>query len=149
MNRGQRKKVEAATITSVGVNVAALAAKVKVTAVDLAVLGAGAKFPPPPVDMPEDPFTRLVVDTFRLHGWKAVHFEPGKAVSKRWITVLYGDAGFPDIVAARAGRVEWVETKSETGRLEPNQKAWHEAIGPWRVRIWKPKDWDEILKVMA
>lgn len=51
--------------------------------------------------------------------------------------------GFPDLVIAGPGGVLWVELKSATGRLSPEQETWRRALrGAGQVWCcWQPADW--------
>ena len=76
----------------------------------------------------ETDLTRTILDAARTFGWSVTHFRP--ALTRHgWRTPLEGDAGFPDLVLARQGRVLAVELKSATGRLRPNQEFWRDQLG--------------------
>lgn len=63
----------------------------------------------------------------RLYGWRWMHQRPAQT-QRGWRTALEGDPGFPDFLAARRGRLLFIEAKSGRGRLSPAQVAWREAI---------------------
>ena len=47
-------------------------------------------------------------------------------------------------------RVVWIELKSETGRLSPEQAAWIDALkaAGQEVYVWRPDQWPEIREVL-
>lgn len=92
----------------------------------------------------EDDLLRRILDYAKLQGWLIVHYRPCKT-AKGWRTPLQGDAGAPDLILARNSRVLLVELKSATGRATPDQVKWLQALGD-HARLWKPKDWADILK---
>jgi hypothetical protein len=62
-------------------------------------------------------------------------------------------AGFPDIVAVKPsdGRLLIAELKKDSGTLSPEQRGWIEALQAVRyfdVRVWRPRDMDEIVKLV-
>ena len=106
---------------------------------------------------PERAFQAAVIELAQRLGWRVAHFRATRTVDRqgrhRWQTPVDGDgAGFPDLVLARAGRILFVELKTDRGRLSPAQAEWRdvlelaawEAPGVVRVRVWRPRDWPEI-----
>jgi VRR-NUC domain len=85
-----------------------------------------------------------VVELAHLFGWRAAHFRPARTAHGWKTAVGYDGKGWPDLVLVRE-RVVWVETKSETGRLSPEQLAWRdwlaEAGAEWH--LWSPTDWTD------
>ncbi len=104
--------------------------------------------------MPESEagFQRAVIDLAHLRGWMVAHFRPAQLGSGRWATPMQGDPGFPDIVAARAGRVIFAELKSEGGTMSAAQRAWEKNLlgdaprdgQTHEVYVWRPSHWDFI-----
>lgn len=92
----------------------------------------------------EGDLQQRVIDYAQLRGWRVVHYRPARQ-GKRWVTAVTGDAGAPDLVLARAGRVLLVELKSANGRLRPGQAEWIAAAGP-NGRLWRPADWPTIVE---
>jgi hypothetical protein len=95
----------------------------------------------------EAEFTMQVIRLAQLYGWTVCHFRPAKT-SKGYRTALQGDAGFPDIVAARNGRKIVAELKVGTRRATPEQMRWLAAWGA-DAYLWYPRDWDQIEAVFS
>ena len=91
-------------------------------------------------NMTEDELQRCVIDCAKLFGWLVHHTRPARS-AKGWRTPVQGDAGFPDLVLVRAGRVLFVELKSARGSVRPNQVRWRDALPDERYRLWRPADW--------
>lgn len=66
---------------------------------------------------------RQVILYLRKFGWHTVN------TSGAW-RAARGMAGFPDVVAFKAGNTLLVECKSVTGELRPAQKKFHERLKP-------------------
>ncbi len=81
---------------------------------------------------------------------------------------LRDEAGFPDLVLVRGGRVLFVELKTERGRLRAEQVAWLQALAKAEmdvmvsmgmgqepihrelgVRVWRPRDWENVERELA
>jgi hypothetical protein len=73
--------------------------------------------------MSEDELLEAIIDAARLYGWHVHHDRR----SDRAIT--QGHIGFPDLVLARRGKVLFMELKTQTGQLSPDQYRWLEALG--------------------
>lgn len=97
-------------------------------------------------------FTTAVVDLFKMAGWY-VHHDRGEMRKH-----IQGHVGFPDIIAVhpRLERMVAAELKMPKGRTGIEQLDWlhaFERIGcpdecsPIEVHVWRPDDWDEIVKV--
>ncbi len=98
----------------------------------------------------EDEFLAQVLEYAAKMGWLRAHFRPAKT-AHGWRTPCQAEAkGFPDLVLVRE-RVVYAETKSETGKLTPEQTLWIEklAAAGQEVYVWRPKDWDEVLTVLG
>jgi hypothetical protein len=80
-----------------------------------------------------------ILDAAKYLGWRAYHVRNSKA------GIIQGDAGFPDLVLARKGRVLFVELKSEKGKLTPAQWAWLDDLGS-APRAIRPPDLDGFLE---
>lgn len=99
--------------------------------------------------MSEAQLVSAILSALKVAGWRAVHFRPART-AHGWRTAMTGDAGVPDIIAVhpRLG-VLLIETKSDVGRLRPEQVEWREwceaAALSWpgaiRYAVARPKDW--------
>lgn len=75
-------------------------------------------------------------------GWLAYHTHDSRR----------SEAGFPDLVLVRRGRMLLVELKAEGGRLTDEQQTWlaqlarvaGESAGAVDVHVWRPSDWQAI-----
>ena len=100
----------------------------------------------------ERDFQRAVVDLARIHGWRVHHTRPALNRRGQWQTPIQGDAGFPDIVLARGGRVIFAELKRTGGRPTPQQHMWLETLAQCdgvEVYVWNPDDWDRIVAILG
>jgi VRR-NUC domain len=97
-------------------------------------------------------FLRGVLRLAKLCGWRTAHFRTSRT-NRGWRTAVQGDGrGFVDIVLVRGGRLLFVEAKSDTGRLSPDQRAWLAALRQVpgvEVWEWRPADWEHIEQVLA
>ena len=99
----------------------------------------------------ERDFQRAVIDLARLTGWRVHHTRPALTQRGRWLTPIQGDAGFPDLVLVRAGRVIFAELKRVGGKPTPAQRGWLEALQACagvEVYLWTPNDWDAIIDAL-
>lgn len=94
--------------------------------------------------MSEKELLSSVLDLCSRLRLRAAHFPPLLTPDGRWITSGQGDAkGFPDLVIVGPGGVLFAELKTDTGRVEPAQRMWLDALaaGAARVRVWRVRDW--------
>jgi len=99
----------------------------------------------------EKDFQRAVIDLARLTGWRVHHTRPALTQRGRWLTPIQGDAGFPDLVLVRAGRVIFAELKRNGARPTPAQREWLEALQACagvECYLWTPDDWDAIIDAL-
>ena len=100
----------------------------------------------------ERDFQRAVVDLARLCGWRVHHTRPALTRTGAWRTPIMGDAGFPDLVLCRGGRVIFAELKRAGNRPTAEQQAWLNALQQCagvEVYLWTPADWDAITAVLT
>lgn len=95
----------------------------------------------------EDEWTTRVMQTARLHSWRAAHFRPART-AKGWRTPMTGDVGVPDLILARDGVVLLAELKGDRGTVRPDQRLWLDALGR-HGRLWRPRDWDDVLATLS
>lgn len=107
----------------------------------------------------ESDFTETVIELAQWTGWLVHHDRPARTKDS-WRTAVQGDAGFPDLVLAKAGRVIFAELKSNSGVVSSAQREWLSALGwgrtnddhpPRRIRtfVWRPSDMAEIRRVLG
>lgn len=68
-------------------------------------------------------------------------------------------AGFPDLVLVKGPRLIFVELKTRTGRVRPDQVTWLDALGDVgrlalgpasvEVYLWRPADLEDIARILA
>lgn len=76
----------------------------------------------------EQGFLDQVLALARATGWLAHHCRPALSRGGRWATPIQGDAGFPDLVLVKGGRVLFWELKMGENTLEVAQEAWRDAL---------------------
>jgi hypothetical protein len=92
----------------------------------------------------ETEFQRWVIDTAHRAGWLVHHDHDSR--KQEWGT----DAGFPDLVLARRGRVIFAELKTARGSVMGDQRRWANAlIGPVDFYVWRPADEGLIERTLA
>ena len=93
---------------------------------------------------PEDALLTASTDALTYTGWRWTHTRR----SDKALTM--GHPGVPDIIAAKPGRVLFLELKSETGQLTSEQWAWLHACEPRSHRVmWmvvRPSDLDRVVE---
>ena len=99
-----------------------------------------APLPVPPLK--EKQFQAQVVKAARLYGWVALSTWNSK----------HSPAGEPDLRLIRPPRVVFAELKTENGRVTPAQREVMRLLSLCpgvEVYLWRPSDWDEIVKVLG
>jgi hypothetical protein len=93
----------------------------------------------------EKQFQRQVLELARILHWEAYHTHDSRR----------SNPGFPDLVLVRDvegdRRVIFVELKSESGLLRPEQRRWLDLLerAGCAVHVWRPSMWAEIEKVLG
>jgi hypothetical protein len=91
--------------------------------------------------MTEKELSQQVQQLAKLKGYKVYHT----------FLSVYSEPGFPDLCMAKEGRLIFAELKTERGKVTQAQKEWLETLADSKsceVYIWRPGDWDEIVKVL-
>jgi hypothetical protein len=107
----------------------------------------------PIMPLTESEWQQQLVELAELHGWQWCHWRAART-AHGWRTPVSGPigAGFPDLllVHPRRQRVLFVEVKSDTGRLAPEQRAVHDVLrtAGLDVRVFRPADWDALIEVL-
>ncbi len=104
----------------------------------------------------EDELKLTIIHAANVFGWHVHHDRPARGGNGKWATHIQGDAGFPDLVLARAGRVIFAELKRTGADVTDTQHAWLVALGqslpgPDRspeVYVWRPIDLPEIMEIL-
>ncbi|WP_424217036.1 VRR-NUC domain-containing protein (plasmid) [Streptomyces sp. BI20] len=94
--------------------------------------------------MTEEQFRRQVRHLAELRGWTLAYHTHNSRRS---------DAGWPDEVFGHpaAGRTLFVELKTDTGRVRPEQRTWltHLAACGLEAALWRPRDMPLIVATLA
>jgi len=93
----------------------------------------------------EGAFLATVTELATLAGWLVYHTYDSRR----------SQAGFPDLVLARADTLIFAELKTDKGRIRPSQRAWLDRLGAIatqqpniEVYLWRPKDWPGIERIL-
>lgn len=95
----------------------------------------------------EGEFTTQVIELALAYGWQVKHDLPSRT-KKGWRTAYQGCGGFPDVVAARNGRVIGAELKVGNNKPTEDQLLW---LHHWGADgyLWYPSDWQQIEDVFS
>lgn len=106
----------------------------------------------------EKQFEGAFAQAFALRRWHGYHTHNSR----------HSVSGFPDWVLVRQPRILFVELKTDTGKISPDQQQWlgelaHcETHARWlveqvglagvqpivEVHVWRPADWDQIVETL-
>lgn len=107
-----------------------------------------------PSGISEKAFTAEVIRVARMLGWLVAHFRAARVLRRgveKYETPVAADGkGFVDLVLVRE-RVLWVELKTDTGKLRPEQERWRDRLadaGQW-VAVWRPDAWPDIQRLLG
>ena len=81
------------------------------------------------------------VETAKLGGWLIYHTHDSRR----------NQAGFPDLVMVRSGRVIFAELKTEKGRIGPAQQVWRDEVmkaDAVETYLWRPSDSESMEKAL-
>jgi hypothetical protein len=90
----------------------------------------------------EKKFQQMVLDLAKLHKWKCYHTHDSR----------HSAAGYPDLCLCRPPKLLFAELKSDKGELTTEQANWIyllEQVPGISVYVWRPGDWDSIVKVLT
>jgi len=93
--------------------------------------------------MSEDDLLLTITEAATLLGWRWHH------VRRSDVALQMGQAGFPDLVMAKAGRILFLELKAEAGVVTSDQRRWLEALdggNRWIATVVRPADLDRVLE---
>lgn len=92
------------------------------------------------IEPSEAEFQTAVLDLASMLGWRYYHTHDSRR----------SPHGFPDLVLVRPPIVLFVELKSPSGVVQPDQRVWLEELARCglNVRVWRPDDWEEIEKTL-
>lgn len=118
------------------------------------------------LNLTERQFMTRIIDRASARSWRLHHCRPARRSDGSWSTPIQGDAGFCDVVIAKAGFVVFAECKSERGRLTDAQGHWLAELSgtdaaDWLsgdlesvktpaglVAVWRPSAWSTIEAVL-
>lgn len=104
------------------------------------------------LELSERQWQKVVLDMFKIYGWRTAHFDASVRVVGKERTFVgdVGSKGFPDIIACRPKRIIFAELKSEKGRLSEQQKEWLALlnISDAETYVWRPSDYNDIQEVL-
>lgn len=115
--------------------------------------------------MSEQQLLDAVVDLAHARHWLVSHQRTSRRGDGTWRTTIQGARGLPDLVLVRREhsaqnpggntymirtgghvqgwnmpRILFVELKSDTGKVSPEQQAWLDALSPYSC-VWRPSMW--------
>ena len=101
----------------------------------------------------EQGFQTAVLEVAKLAGWRSLHIRPARRADGSWRTPIGGDGkGWPDLTLVRPPRLIFVELKSESGTLRPQQSDWLDVLRllpMCETYVWRPSDWDMLVEVLT
>jgi hypothetical protein len=90
--------------------------------------------------MSEASFQGAVLEYAGLMGWLSYHTRDSRG----------SNPGFPDLVLVRDNHLMFIELKTDTGKVSPQQRVWLGALSAagQEVHVWRPSDWPAILDTL-
>ena len=88
-----------------------------------------------------------------LLGYSYLHLRPART-KNGWVTPVQGPLGkgWPDLLLMRPKdrRTIYVELKTDKGKLTPEQDGMQDflTVMHFECYCWRPKDWDEIVRIL-
>lgn len=106
----------------------------------------------------ETAFRATVIEAAERLGWKlwsvndSVYRALVVAARELGIHFTPPKSGLPDLLMVRGDRLMFVELKSNTGTVRPEQREWLDALGavpyPVEVHVWRPRMWNEVEEIL-
>ena len=94
----------------------------------------------------EDDFLAAIIELAQLTQWLVYHTYDSRR----------SQAGFPDLVLAKADKLIFAELKTAKGVVRPAQKTWLNILASMavdqskvQVYLWRPADWDAIETILT
>ena len=95
------------------------------------------------LELPEAALLRQIITLAKRTGWKVYHTHDSR----------HSEAGFPDLVLAKPGRLIFAECKRRTGKLTAAQAQWldllRHTLPTLEVYTWRPADWPAIVAIVG
>src|SRR5688500_675530 len=104
----------------------------------------------PPRAETEAHFQERVQRAATDRGWGWLHI-PRTSVKGGWRTLATGPLakGWPDLLLVRAGRIMFLELKTNTGSTSEEQRAVHGWLGQAaEVHVLRPRDWERVISLL-
>ena len=98
--------------------------------------------------MSEKEYSKQIEHLFKLFGWRYSHFRPAWT-TKGWRTAISGNAGFPDYVMVKGGRLIFAEIKSGGNKPSLEQWEWLEALGRAGAEVYLWHEGEDTLESIA
>jgi hypothetical protein len=95
-----------------------------------------------------DQYVGKIIGGLHAKGYRSVTYRTALLPTGRHVTALFGDKGLPDIIAARDGIVWFIEVKTGSGRLDPDQKIWRKHLPGAYYRLVREDDYDQLMEEM-
>ena len=103
----------------------------------------------------EAEFTKQVIELAQLNGFRVAHFRGVRVQRKdgsvHYCTPVQADgAGFPDLLMLRGRAAIVAELKVGANKPSEAQRQWLAAfeMTDFDVQVWRPENWDEIVKIL-
>lgn len=93
-----------------------------------------------------------IIELAAIKRWLIHHDRPARTKAGEWRTAVQGHSGFPDLVLVHSvAGVLYLELKSATGKLTPDQVKWLNALrdGSQRVAVVRPKQIKPLLALLT
>ena len=102
----------------------------------------------------EESWQQTLIALLHAFHFKVAHFRPARVMIKgqeTYRTPVSADGkGFPDILAARKGRLVAIEVKGETGSMTPEQEDWLNVLASAGAETYvaRPSDFDYLKEAL-